>query len=161
MEHRTLGRDHGALSGLLGLSSGIDLSNLFLSPIYNQFRTAREKIDLLALRKDGRLIIIELKINPDQDMVLQAVDYWRRVELQRRSGLLNRADLFEGRKIADRPTMIYLVAPVLGFHSKTREIAGMVARSIDIVRFDLAENWREEIKVIRRESLRDSTHWTI
>ena len=36
-------------------------ANLILSPIYNQFRASQDKIDLLALRKDGRLVIIELR----------------------------------------------------------------------------------------------------
>ncbi|MDQ3633733.1 MAG: hypothetical protein M3405_04395 [Acidobacteriota bacterium] len=59
-------------------------ANLILSPIYNQFRTSRDKIDL-ALRKDGRLVIIELKVSPDREMIFQAVDYWRKIELQRRT----------------------------------------------------------------------------
>src|SRR5205085_8944942 len=44
-------------------------ANLILSPIYNQFRFIRDKIDLLALREDGRLIIIELKTQPDREMI--------------------------------------------------------------------------------------------
>ena len=34
-------------------------ANLILSPVYTQFRAEHDKIDLLALRKDGRLIIIQ------------------------------------------------------------------------------------------------------
>ena len=58
-------------------------ANLILSPIYNQFRSSNDKIDLLALRKDGRLVIIELKTQPDREMVFQAADYWRKIDLQR------------------------------------------------------------------------------
>ena len=60
--------------------------------IYNQFRAERDKIDLLALRKDGRLIIIELKVAPDREMIFQAADYWRKIELQRRKGNLQKAE---------------------------------------------------------------------
>ncbi|NNE66319.1 MAG: hypothetical protein HKN33_07110 [Pyrinomonadaceae bacterium] len=127
--------------------------NLFLSPIYNQFRTAREKIDLLALRRDGRLVIVELKVAPDREMVFQAVDYWRKVESQRRRGNLERARLFENREIADKPTIIYLAAPTLGFHNEIEFFARKVKPQIEIVRFDLAENWRERISVIRRAIL--------
>ena len=39
-------------------------------------------MDLLALRQDGRLVVIELKVSEDREHVLQGADYWRRVELQ-------------------------------------------------------------------------------
>ena len=54
-------------------------ANLILAPIYNQFRTFADKIDLLALRKDGRLVIIEIKASPDREMPFQAADYWRKI----------------------------------------------------------------------------------
>ncbi len=46
-------------------------ANLILSPIYNQFRASNDKIDLLALRRDGRLVIIEIKTTPDREMVFR------------------------------------------------------------------------------------------
>ncbi|MDH3492979.1 MAG: hypothetical protein OEM82_05475 [Acidobacteriota bacterium] len=128
-------------------------ANLVLSPIYNQFRAAREKIDLLALRRDGRLVIIELKIAPDREMVFQAADYWRKVESQRRRGNLAAARLFGGKRIADRPTLVYLVAPTLGFHMDTEFLARKLSERINIYRFDLAENWRERISVLRRRRI--------
>lgn len=124
--------------------------NLILSPIYNQFRASREKVDLLALREDGRLVIIELKVNQDREMVFQAVDYWRRIERLRRNGSLDKAALFGKRKIRDLSAIVYLVAPRLGFHSDTELFAKMVRPEVEICRFDLAENWREEILVTRR-----------
>jgi len=128
-------------------------SNLVLSPVYNQFRTARDKIDLLALRRDGRLIIIELKVSPDREMVFQAVDYWRKIEVQRRRGSIGDLRLFGNRKIADRPTMIYLVGPTLGFHSDLDFLAEKIVEKIKIYRFDLAENWRENISVMNRRRI--------
>ena len=78
-------------------------ANLILSPIYNQFRSSNDKIDLLAIRKDGRLVIIEIKTSPDRDMIFQAADYWRKIELQRRRGVLAEARLFGSQAIA-RPS---------------------------------------------------------
>ncbi|HLM62161.1 MAG TPA: hypothetical protein VK308_15260, partial [Pyrinomonadaceae bacterium] len=69
-------------------------ANLILSPMYNQFRASKDKIDLLALRRDGRLVIIELKISPDREMIFQAADYWLKIELQRRKGNLQKAKIF-------------------------------------------------------------------
>lgn len=125
-------------------------ANLILSPIYNQFRTLSDKIDLLALRKDGRLVIIELKTSPDREMVFQAADYWRKIELLRRRGELARANLFEGREILDKPALVYAVAPALGYHRDFDRFAKMLAPEIELWRFELHEDWRRVVKVIAR-----------
>ncbi|CAA9411019.1 MAG: hypothetical protein AVDCRST_MAG74-2292 [uncultured Pyrinomonadaceae bacterium] len=123
--------------------------NLILSPIYNQFRAAGDRIDLLALRKDGRLIVIELKTAPDREMIFQAADYWRKIELQRRSGNLRRAKIFGDLEIADAPSVVYLVAPTLSFHRDFAFLSKTVSPKIEIYRFDLNENWRENLKVMK------------
>lgn len=128
-------------------------ANVVLSPIYNQFRAANDKIDLLALRRDGRLVIIELKVSPDREMIYQAADYWRKIELQRRKGVLQKAKVFGDLEIADKPAIVYLVAPSLGFHPDLLFLAKTVAPDIEIYRFDIGENWRENVKVLRREKL--------
>jgi len=127
-------------------------ANLILSPLYNQFRFVRDKIDLLALRKDGRLVIIELKTQPDREMVFQAVDYWRKIELQRRRGVLAAADLFDGREIADKPAIIYTAAPAWSFHRDYEFFARSIAPEIELWRFELHENWRESVKVLTRQN---------
>ena len=119
-------------------------ANLILSPIYNQFRSSNDKIDLLALRRDGRLVIIELKTQPDREMIFQAADYWRKIELQRRRGLLTAADLFDGREIADKPAIIYLAAPAWSFHRDFEFFARAISPEIEMWRFELHENWREK-----------------
>jgi hypothetical protein len=130
-------------------------SNLILSPIYNQFRASNDKIDLLALRRDGRLVVIELKTQPDREMIFQAADYWRKIELQRRRGILAEADLFDGREILDRPVLIYLAAPALSFHRDYEFFARAIAPEIEMWRFEIHENWRSEIKVLARREFRD------
>ncbi len=127
--------------------------NLILSPLYNQFRAEHGKIDLLALRRDGRLIIIELKVSPDREMVFQAIDYWRKIELNRRNGNLNKAKLFGDLEIADAPTLCYLVAPTLSFHRDFKFLAQTVSPEIEIYRFNLAENWRKHLQVMKVENI--------
>ncbi|CAN5713189.1 hypothetical protein BH20ACI4_BH20ACI4_29740 [soil metagenome] len=126
-------------------------ANLILSPVYHQFRAEREKIDLLALRKDGRLVIIELKVTPDREMIFQAADYWRKIELQRRKGNLNKAKIFGDSVISDKPAICYLVAPTLSFHPDFNFLSQTISDEIEIHRFNLAENWRDELKVLGRE----------
>jgi hypothetical protein len=126
-------------------------ANLILSPIYNQFRSSNDKIDLLAIRKDGRLVIIEIKTSPDRDTIFQAADYWRKIELQRRRGVLADARLFGSREIADRPALIYIVAPALSFHHDFEYFARTLNSEIELWRWELHQDWRREIKVVGRK----------
>jgi hypothetical protein len=132
-------------------------ANLILSPIYNQFRTSNDKIDLLAIRRDGRLVIIELKTQSDREMVFQAADYWRKIELQRRRGTLSEANLFDGREIIDKPALVYLAAPALSFHRDYEFFANALCPEIELWRFELHENWRAKIKVLARREFRSQS----
>ncbi len=126
--------------------------NLILSPIHSQFRASADKIDLLALRRDGRLVIIEIKASPDRETIFQAADYWRKIELRRRRGELAKLRLFGDMEIADRPALIYIVAPALSFHHDTERFARMLIPEIELWRWELHEDWRKEIRVIARRN---------
>ena len=128
-------------------------ANLILSPLYHQFRAERDKIDLLALRSDGRLVIIEVKIAPDREMIFQAADYWQKIELQRRKGNLQKARLFGNAEIADAPAIVYLAAPTLSYHRDLEFLAKTVSPEIEIYQFNLNENWREKLRVLQTEKL--------
>ncbi len=130
-------------------------ANLILAPIYNQFRSSNDKIDLLALRKDGRLVIVELKTQPDREMIFQAADYWRKIELQRRRGVLAAANLFGGIEIIDQPALVYLAAPALSFHYDFEYFARAVSPELELWRFELHEKWRELVKVLTRKTYYD------
>jgi len=130
---------------------------LIVAPLHAQFRTSHggptgaRPIDLLALRHDGRLAVIELKVNEDREHVFQGVDYWRRVEAHRRRGHISAAKLFGEREISDESPLVYLVAPTLRFHSSFATLAKTIAPDVEIYRFDINENWRGGVRVVRRE----------
>lgn len=130
---------------------------LIIAPLHAQFRTARgaklgiRPIDLLALRQDGRLVVIELKVSEDREHVLQGADYWRRVEAHRRRGHIARARLFGERTISDEPPLVYLVAPTLRVHPAFQTLASCISSEIEIYRFDINEDWRSGVRVMRRE----------
>ncbi len=129
---------------------------LIIAPLYAQFRISRagvpgvRPIDLLALRRDGRLTVIELKIFESREHVLQGVDYWQRVESHRRRGNITRARLFGERKIKNEPPLIYLVAPTLRVHASLTTMASAIAPDLEIYRFDINEDWRTGVRVMRR-----------
>ncbi len=132
---------------------------LIIAPLHAQFRTARgaklgiRPIDLLALRQDGRLVVIELKVSEDREHVLQGADYWRRVEAHRRRGHIARAKLFGARAIRDEAPLVYLVAPTLRVHPAFPTLAKCVSSDIEIYRFDINEDWRTGVRVMRRERI--------
>jgi hypothetical protein len=134
---------------------------LIIAPVHAQFRTARggvagvRPIDLLALRHDGRLAVIELKVSESREHVLQGADYWQRVESHRRRGHISRAKLFGDRKIKDEPPLIYLVAPTLRVHPSFNTLARSIAPDIEIYRFDINEDWRAGVRVMRRVTYTD------
>jgi hypothetical protein len=135
---------------------------LIVAPLHAQFRTSHggptgaRPIDLLALRHDGRLAVIELKVNEDREHVFQGVDYWRRVEAHRRRGHISTAKLFGEREISDESPLVYLVAPTLRFHPSFATLARTIAPDIELYRFDINEDWRRGVRVVRRE--RTSIH---
>jgi hypothetical protein len=130
---------------------------LIIAPLHAQFRTARgaklgiRPIDLLALRQDGRLVVIELKVSEDREHVLQGADYWRRVEAHRRRGHIVRAKLFGRRTIRDESPLVYLVAPTLRVHPAFPTLAHCISSDIEIYRFDINEDWRSGVRVMRRQ----------
>jgi hypothetical protein len=129
---------------------------LIIAPLHAQFRTAKggplgvRPIDLLALRQDGRLVVIELKVSEDREHVLQGADYWRRVEAHRRRGHITRARLFGEMKISEESPLVYLVAPTLRFHRTFQTLARSITPEIEIYRFDINEDWRNGVRVMRR-----------
>lgn len=129
---------------------------LIVAPLHAQFRTSRgghfgvRPIDLLALRQDGRLVVIELKISEDREHVLQGADYWQRVEAHRRRGHIWRARLFGERRISPESPLVYLVAPTLRVHPSFQTLARLIAPNVEMYRFDINEDWRAGVRVMRR-----------
>ena len=130
---------------------------LRLAPLHAQFRASQgagapsaRPVDLLALRRDGRLVVLELKVSEDRQHVLQGADYWRQVEAHRRRGHIARARLFNDAQIVDEPPLVYLVAPTLRFHRSFYRLVQAVDPEIEIYRFDINEDWRAGVRVMRR-----------
>lgn len=132
---------------------------LRLAPLHAQFRASRagagvaRPVDLLAIRRDGRLVVIELKVSEDAALALQGADYWRRVEAHRRQGNITRARLFGDVTIADEPALLYLAAPMLRFHRSFQTLARALRPDIETYRLDLNEDWRAGVRVVRRVCL--------
>ena len=86
-------------------------------------------------------------------MIFQAIDYWRKIELQRLSGNLQTAKIFGDLEIKAEPPLVYLVAPMLSYHKDFTFLACTISPEIEVYRFDLNETWRENLRVIRRAEI--------
>ena len=113
--------------------------------------TDRAVLDLLGATRDGRLVVLELKVDEDLQLLPQALDYWLRVRWHREQGDLESLGYFPGLPLADRLPLLYLVAPGLRFHPATETLLRFVSREIEVVRVGLNENWRQGVRVLFRQ----------
>jgi hypothetical protein len=135
-------------------------------PLYAQvpeFSAAdRAVLDLLALRRDGRLVVIEIKADEDLHLALQALDYWVRVRrhqqltADRSEGKQAKSDLerfgyFPGRQVRPEAPLLYLVAPALRIHSATEIVLRYISPEVDWTLIALDERWREKVRVVFRK----------
>lgn len=111
----------------------------------------RGVLDLLGVRLDGRLVVIEIKAAEDMHMVLQAADYWLRVSLHHRRQEFVKHGYFRGIELQDKPPVLYLVAPGFQFHATTDAVLKCLSPEIEVMRIGLNESWRRSIQVIFRQ----------
>jgi len=125
--------------------------------VYSQVPTYRGEqrtfIDLLTATREGRLVVMELKVNEETEFPMQGLDYWLRVEWHRARGDFHRRGYFEGLDLVDAPPLLYLVAPLFRFHESTKLIAGSIHPRVPVYRIGLNEDWRSCLRVLTRERL--------
>jgi len=111
----------------------------------------RSYIDLLAVTREGRLVVIELKVAEDPEFPFQGLDYWLRVEWHRLRNDFLRRGYFEGMTLTDAPPLLYLVAPLFRFHATTGLIAGSISDRVPVYRIGINEDWRAGVRVLLSE----------
>jgi len=111
----------------------------------------RGMIDLLAVTRDGRLAVLELKASEDIQLVMQAVDYWLRVRFHHGQDDFRRYAYFPEVPLNAKPPLLYLVAPGFRFHPSTDIVLRFLSPEIEIARVALSENWRRGLRVVFRQ----------
>jgi hypothetical protein len=124
-------------------------------PIYTQmpaFAAAdRAMIDILAVTREARLAVIELKADEDIYLPLQGVDYWSRVAWHQSRGEFAQFGYFAGSEISTQKPLLMLVAPALHVHPTTDTILRYLSPEIDWEVLGIDEHWREELRVVFRK----------
>jgi hypothetical protein len=113
----------------------------------------RNIIDLLTVTTQGRLVVIEVKASPDPDLPFQALDYWIAVEKHRRNGDFQNRGYFPGRRIADEPAMLVLVAPLLAYHRSSSRMIAALPAEVPVMEIGISQSWKRQIKVLRRKGM--------
>jgi len=111
----------------------------------------RGVLDLLGVRRDGRLAVIEIKASEDIHLTLQAADYWLRVKLHHQRGEFAKYGYFRGVELQEAVPVLYLVAPGFRFHSTTEKVQRYLSPELEVVRIGLNEGWRSGLQVIFRQ----------
>lgn len=128
---------------------------LLPDPVYRQAPAMaaadRGIMDLVAVDRDGRLAVLELKATQDIHMPLQALDYWVRVRWHLDCGDFSRLGYFPGVALGTQAPLLYLVAPALEFHPAHDTVLKFVAQTVPVIRAGLGANWKRQLKVIFRQ----------
>jgi BMFP domain-containing protein YqiC len=113
----------------------------------------RSFIDLLAATRDGRLVVIELKVTEDPEFPFQGLDYWLKIDWHRRRGDFARRGCFKQLPLSDRPPLLYLVAPAFRFHATTKLVGGCITARVPLTRIGINDDWRSGVRVLLFERL--------
>jgi len=131
-------------------------ASVLSDPVYGQVPAfaggERGILDLLAVERSGRLVVIELKASADLNLPLQALDYWIRVKWHLDRGEFAANGYFPGVMLRPDPPRLLLVSPSLEFHPTTETILGYFSREIEVERVGLGVDWRKGLQVMFRLS---------
>ena len=112
----------------------------------------RGVLDILLTTRHGRLAVMELKVQEEINLPLQALDYWLRVKWLQDRSQFRQFGYFPYTELASRAPLLYLVSPAFRFHSTTDRLLRYFAPSIEVIKVGINESWRKSVRVLfRRE----------
>lgn len=127
---------------------------LLREPVYGQVPAfagqERGLMDLLAISREGRLAVIEVKASEDPHLPLQALDYWIRVAHHAEADDFGRCGYFRGLEVRREAPRLLLAAPALGFHPTTETVLGYFGRHVEVERIGLGVEWQRTPRVVLR-----------
>lgn len=106
------------------------------------------RTDLLALDRNGNLVIVEVKAAEDISLPIQALDYYTRLRLHIDRGQIQASSLYPNRVVRNVPPRLLLVAPALHFHPTNETVLRFFESSISARQIGLAIEWRRKLRVV-------------
>ena len=111
----------------------------------------RAMIDVLAVNRDGRLTVLELKADEDIHLPLQGIDYWSRVAWHHERGEFQKFGYFAGQELSSEKPLLVMVAPALRIHPTTDTLLRYINPRIEWTLLGIDERWRKELRVVFRK----------
>jgi hypothetical protein len=108
----------------------------------------RAMIDVLAVTREGRLAVVELKADEDIHLPLQGLDYWSRVAWHHARNEFQQYGYFPGRELSGERPLLLLAAPALHVHPATDTLLRYLSPEIEWTLAGLDEHWREGVKAV-------------
>jgi hypothetical protein len=108
------------------------------------------RIDILGVDRQGALVVMELKVQPDPDLPLQALDYWGRVIQHSRNGDFTRRGYFSEVRLNREYPRIYLISPIFSFHDSTESLLRYLNRDLEVWKIAVNVDWRCGVKIVHR-----------
>jgi hypothetical protein len=108
------------------------------------------RVDILGANRLGALVVMELKVGPDPDLPLQALDYWGRVIQHSRNGDFVRRGYFSEICLNRQPPKIYLVSPIFSFHDSTESLLHYFDSDLEVWKIAVNTDWRCGVKIMNR-----------
>jgi hypothetical protein len=116
----------------------------------------RGVIDILGVTRQGRLAVIELKLQEEINLLMQGLDYWLRVKWLNDRGQFREFGYFPALEISPGPPLLYVVCPAFRFHSTFGRMVRYLDSRVEVIQVGLNDGWREGIKVLFRRKLNDA-----
>lgn len=118
----------------------------------------RGMLDLLAVTRDHRLAVIEVKAEEDLHFAMQGLDYWIRIRehhlahVDATTGLgdLQQHGYFPETRLQAETPLLYLVAPALRIHPATETVLRFLDPRVQWTLIALDERWRTRIRPVWR-----------
>jgi hypothetical protein len=117
------------------------------------------RVDILAVDREGTLVVMELKVAASPNLPLQALDYWGRVVLHNNLGDFERRGYFAETRLNRNRPRIYLVAPVFSFHDSTETILRYFDPAVQVWKIAVNEDWRCGVRVLSRTLVTGKSDW--
>ena len=110
-------------------------------------------LDILTWTRNGRLAVLELKMQEDVNFVLQGLDYWMRVQWLNDRSQLQKFGYFPHRPLSSRSPLLYLISPAFRFHSTTDGVARYLSPQVEVIKVGIAPARRRGIQVLFRRQI--------
>lgn len=126
----------------------------FVPVLYCQVPTwvegERKVIDLITATEEGRLSVLEIKVNRSFGLIFQGLDYWERVAYHQSNGDFQKSGYFSEIPLTKQKPLLYLVSPLFELHPILPLMKRFLHRFRQWEIVGINADWQREIRILER-----------